>query len=406
MQPAMNILFVQETNWLDRPPIIQHQLAERLAQRGHQVRVIDYDALWPQRTPRTWWQPRQEFPAVSRVIPDVALNVTRPATARLPLACHVSWTGSSLWELRRLLRARWPDVVVGLTLTNSYLMALLLKQSGTPYVNMALEPYHTMPPQRWAQSLARFVERGALRSAQRVAIFAPRMRAYMDEMGVDRERVEVFKTVVDTDLFRPDVDGAATRVAYGIAPEETVILFVGWLYEFSGLREILQAIAADPTLLDGARLVIVGDGAIRQELQERVEQHRLAGRVILPGLRPHAEIPAFIAAADVCLLPFLENDTTRNIGPMKVYEYQASGRPVVACVLPGLLSELGLDSGVVWADNPVDALGKAIELAGRPDEVQRLAQLGRQYAEQSEGWSEVTDRFEQLLQRVAADAHP
>lgn len=48
----MRILLVQETNWIDRNVIHQHHLAERLAQRGHDVQVVDYDILWPERKQR------------------------------------------------------------------------------------------------------------------------------------------------------------------------------------------------------------------------------------------------------------------------------------------------------------------------------------------------------------------
>jgi hypothetical protein len=44
----MKILIVQESDWIGRGPHQQHQLADRLSLRGHQVRVIDYEILWPE----------------------------------------------------------------------------------------------------------------------------------------------------------------------------------------------------------------------------------------------------------------------------------------------------------------------------------------------------------------------
>jgi glycosyltransferase involved in cell wall biosynthesis len=394
---ALRALFVQETNWIDRNVIHQHHLAERLARRGHEVTIIDYDILWRTRDLTHRWMPRQVFPAVSRVLDDVSLPVIRPATLRAPLACHLSWTAGSIVELRRVIANRRPDVVIGLTLTNSLLMAMLLGREGIPYISVVLEPYHTMMAEQWVRPLARTVERMALQRADRVIVFTPQMRRYVHSMRAPEERVVVLKTGVSLDRFRPELDGSARREELGLESADWVLFFMGWLYEFSGLREIVQAVVDDPGLLDGARLVIVGDGDIYQGLVQLVDQHKLRGRVILTGLRPYADIPSLVAAADVCLLPSLENQTTRDIVPMKVYEYLAAGKPVVSCHLPGIAAEFGNQSGIEYADHPVDALRRAVGLSGRSERVRRLGEAGRRVAERNADWEKTTDRFERLL---------
>lgn len=399
----MRILLFQETNWINRNVIHQHHLAERLAQRGHAVQVVDYDILWSERKQRRWWQPREVFPAVSRAVPGVALPVIRPATLQLPLACHLSWAASSLAEVRRLLRTWQPDIVVGLTLTNSYPLACMLMRACVPFVDVVLEPYHTMMPERWVRPMARAMERLALKAAQRVVVFTPQMRSYVRQMGAPEERITVLKTGVNLDQFHPGVNGARQRASLGINGDGWLIFFMGWLYDFSGLRQIAASLAQDPGLLDGARLMIVGDGDLYPELKELVEQNNLAPRVILAGHRPYAEIPGLLAAADVCLLPSLENDTTRDIVPMKVYEYLAAGKPVVASRLPGLLAEFGHEGGIAYGENPVDVLTRAVELRSRPAEARQLGMAGRRMAEQNADWERTTDCFEGLLRRAAEE---
>jgi glycosyltransferase involved in cell wall biosynthesis len=102
-------------------------------------------------------------------------------------------------------------------------------------------------------------------------------------------------------------------------------------------------------------------------------------------------------------LPSLENNTTREIVPMKVYEYLAAGKPVVASRLPGIVAEFGEESGIVYAERPVDALHRALHLAGRPDEVARLARAGRRTAEQNADWEKTTDQFERVLMSAVAE---
>lgn len=395
----MRILIVQETDWLSRNVIHQHHLAERLAKAGHELRIIDYDIMWHHKDlPRV--VPRQEFNDVTRVVDGVSLQVIRPAAVNVTLLCHANWAIMSLVELRRLYK-QWPfDVVVGLSLTNSYLMAQLLKRMDIPYVSMVLEPYHTMMSQKWAQFPARIVERLAMGEAERVVVFTPGMETYAQQMGVANERIVCLKTGVNLDVFHPEVDGSEQRAKLDIEAGERVLFFMGWLYEFSGLRQIAAAIERQAGLPDGVRLLIVGDGPLLTELRDFIELHGLHDRIILTGRRPYEEIPQYLAAADVCLLPSLLNETTQDIVPMKVYEYLAAGNPVVASDLPGLKAEFGSGSGILYGESPQEVLQISLDLVENPQQIKQLGRIGRQYAEQNADWQNTTREFEALLASV------
>jgi glycosyltransferase involved in cell wall biosynthesis len=394
---AMKILIVQETDWLIRNVIHQHHLGERLAVAGHEVRVIDYDILWQHKPEIPRRMPRQVFPEVNRVVEDVSLEVIRPASINFPLLCHATWAVNSLVELRRLYR-EWPfDIVIGLSLTNSYFMAQMLKRMKIPYVSMVLEPYHTMMDQTWAQFPARLVESMAMRQADRVIVFTPKMRSYAQQMGVDQDRVECLKTGVNLKVFNPDLDGSAQRASLGLSPEDHVIFFMGWLYEFAGLRQISDLLKQQPELLDNARLLVVGDGPMLSELRDLSEQDSLRGKIILTGKRPYEEIPQLLAAADVCLLPSLLNETTKDIVPMKVYEYLAAGKPVIVSDLPGLRTEFGFGNGILYGQDPEEVFKMALDLADDLQTARELGQNSRRYAEENADWDKTTRQLAAIL---------
>jgi glycosyltransferase involved in cell wall biosynthesis len=96
-------------------------------------------------------------------------------------------------------------------------------------------------------------------------------------------------------------------------------------------------------------------------------------------------------------MPSLENDTTRNIVPMKVYEYLAAGKPLVASHLPGMLAEFGSNSGIIYADTPLQVLDKALNLDKSPKLVKQLSLDGRHFAEQNADWEKTADQFEAIL---------
>ncbi|MFN2117151.1 MAG: glycosyltransferase family 4 protein [Candidatus Promineifilaceae bacterium] len=393
----LRILEVQETNWLDRNVIQPHHILERLVERGHSVQIIDYDILWPQRQDRSLMEGRKLFPSVNRVIPGVTIPVIRPSTIHLPLLCHLSWTMNSLRELQRLLDTFQPDVVIGYSLTNSYFMALLVQSRGVPFVSMVLEPYHTMVPQQWAKSVAKLMEKKAEQTADRVFVFTPKMSEYIEGMGVRKERITIFRTGVSPKIFSVGVNGQDKRADLGIKEDDWVLFFMGWLYDFSGLKEIVQTVMSDPSILEDKRLLIVGDGDLYEELCRLVEQYGLSQRVILTGRVPFADIPALLATADVCLLPSQENDITRDIVPMKVYEYLAAGRPVVASSLPGLVTEFGEDNGILYGAGSLDVFAKALAMSEQQEFAHALAAKGREFAEKNANWEETADHFEEVL---------
>src|SRR2546427_12017494 len=114
-------------------------------------------------------------------------------------------------------------------------------------------------------------------------------------------------------------------------------------------------------------------------------------RIKMVGFRPYAEMPAYLSAADVCLLPAYKTETMRNIVPIKMYEYLAAGKPVIATRLPGLVEEFGEGNGIMYVNGPIEALAKASELA-RQGNLRTLGELGRALVSEND-WTKITDTF-------------
>ncbi len=162
---------------------------------------------------------------------------------------------------------------------------------------------------------------------------------------VDPDRVDVIGLGVDRDQFRPQ-DQAEARRRLGIPEEATVLLYVGVLDRAHDLRPVLRAVREV-----GGRslhLIVVGDGALREELQAEARSVDGKGdRVWFFGRVPHDQVPAHIAAADLCLAPYSPAAFPGGVvgySTLKVREYLAAGRPV-ATVTSGTLGEL-VEEGV------------------------------------------------------------
>lgn len=167
----------------------------------------------------------------------------------------------------------------------------------------------------------------SLHACRRVFVMSEEMKKRVLSFGLDPSRVEVVSNGVDAERFKPE-DRAQARQALGIDQEARVLVCVSRLSHEKGIDVLIDAVAK---LKDaGTRLYVIGDGVERASLASQIHSAGLSERVYLALTRPHSEIPQWLAAADVAVLP------SRSEGmPNAVLEALASGRPVVATAVGG-----------------------------------------------------------------------
>lgn len=194
---------------------------------------------------------------------------------------------------------------------------------------------------------------------------------------------------VDTTLFTPDRRSEALRASWGAQPGDAVLLCVGRLAAEKNLLALVSAFRTLQACHPRARLVLVGDGPLRDELRARCPQ------AIFAGQRSGAELAAHYASADLFAFPSL-TETYGNVTP----EAMASGLALVA------FDQAAASQLVRHGENgllvpPGDALAFCRALAELLDHPQRRQAMGQQARESmlTQGWDEVVARFEALLRQ-------
>jgi glycosyltransferase involved in cell wall biosynthesis len=241
----------------------------------------------------------------------------------------------------------------------------------------------------------------ALTLADRVLAVSTPLRRILVEEGVPADRVVVVPNGVDAERFRPDRDGAAIRHELGLGARP-IAGFVGWFRPWHGIDLAVRALA-DPRVPSDAILLLVGDGPARASIEALAAELGVSSRVRITGDVPHERIPDFVAAFDVALQPA----ATSYASPMKLLEYLAAGRAVLApdqenvreLVTPGATAEL-FASG--------DAAEFAGTLAALLENPARRALLGeaarRSIFERGRTWEANARRVEDLIADVRAGA--
>lgn len=191
--------------------------------------------------------------------------------------------------------------------------------------------------------------RALLPRAARVVAVSRALAGEAEALGVAPDKIRLVRNGVDGERFRP-ADRAAARARLGLASGRRLIVYVGHLKENKGVLDLAAAMAAVPA----ADLAVVGGGEAAARLEAALVP--LGARARMVGELPHEEVSAWMAAADLVVLPSWSEGT-----PNVVIEALACGRRVVATRVggtPDLITSALLGSLVPPRD--VAALTEAI----------------------------------------------
>jgi glycosyltransferase involved in cell wall biosynthesis len=206
--------------------------------------------------------------------------------------------------------------------------------------------------------------------------------------------VSVVKRGVDTERFNPAFRSEALRRSWGVEPDDLVVGYVGRLAAEKNLATLSEAYEAIRRFDARAKLVIVGEGPLRGELQARWPDAVFAGQQVGPSLSAH------YASLDLFLFPSL-TETFGNVTP----EAMASGLAVVAFdyAAASQIIQHGRSGVLVSMGDGNAFVREAVGVATHPARGTEMRLAAREAALRL-GWDEVIARFEGVLLQVIQSA--
>lgn len=379
----MKILVVQESDWITRGPHQQHQLFDRLSVRGHEIRVIDYDIDWNKK-PGCLIPSRQVFGHVHKIDDRAKITVIRPSMIRLPIINYISMFFTHSKEICNQIVEFNPDVIVAFGIINASIAQIAASKRNIPFVYYWIDILHMLIPARMMQLFGKLVEEDTLMKSDKVVVINKSMKEYVIEHGA--KSAEIIGAGVDLKSFKPK--NLSIREQYGVEQDELLLFFMGYVYSFSGLIEVAKELANHKKV----KLMVVGDGESFKGLEIVKHERNLGNKLILVDKRPYSEMPDYINAADVCILPADVNEPImQDIVPIKLYEYMAMGKPIICTELKGIVQEFGYENGIAYVNNAKDVVRKSRDIDYTELRRQSLAYM------QDMDWEKITDKFEKLL---------
>jgi colanic acid biosynthesis glycosyl transferase WcaI len=408
----MRILIYSEAFW---PELISTgkytgEMAQWIAARGHEVRVVTTPPHFPQwrvfngyssylfkrerwpspsgstgavevircpawipREPRGWKRvlylasfALSSFPAALSQIswrPDAVLLIEPTLACSLTALCLARWAGATAW---------------------------LHVQDFEVDVAFQLGDFSSPRLKQWVYTLERFV----MQKFDRVSAISPRMVERLPAKGVEPERTVFFPNWVDTSAIYPMRTPSPLRQELGIGKQSIVALFSGSMGMKHGLKLLVDAsrqLAFRPDI----QFVFCGDGPYRETLARLVGE---SGNVIFLPVQPAERLNELLNLADIHLLPQM-GDAADLVMPSKLTGMMASGRAVVATAHPETqIYDVLKERGIVTPPGDVGAFVSAvIRLADDPSLRLRMGEEARRYAVAHMDRDEILRRFELSL---------
>ena len=379
-----------------------------LARRGHRVRALvahphypDWDVL----PGYGQWSRREN---VDGVVVERLLHFVPRRPSPVPRALSEITFGV------RQIFVRWgrPSALVAVSpaLLSSALVRLrsLVTHRRTPFVVWVQDLYalgvvETGQGGGVTVRVLRRIEAWLLRSASKVVVIHDRFADRVHEdFGVPRDRIAVVRNWTHLAAL-PPVNISEVRRRLGWRTDECVVVHTGNMGVKQGLHHVVDAGRLSLSRGENVRFVLVGNGAQRDDLQQRIDAAPTS-TMIVPPLDDQA-FAEVLQAADILLVNELPGVSEMAV-PSKLTSYFASGRPVLAATdAAGITAQevVAAEAGIaVAAGNPAALLEGVRQLTSDSAMSQRLGENGKRYRETVLDETSAIDRFDSLLADLTA----
>ena len=340
----MKILYHHRTLGEDAQGVHIQEMVDAFRQLGHDVFIVSLEKKAGQSHAggaRAWRWVRQR------------------AGHHLYALMTLAYNAYGYWRLVREIKQHRPDVVYERYSLNTFCGVLASRRFGLPMLIEVNAPL-SQEQSQWGglafRRLARAAERWICSNSTRTIVVSDAMKAVLARNGLSPHKMVVMPNGVNPASFHPGVDGTEIRRRYGLEGK-LVVGFVGWFREWHRLDTLLQAMREARLGAQGVRLLLVGTGPAEPGLRRLADGLGIGGDVVFTGAVSRPMVAAHIAALDVAVQP----DVTEYASPMKIFEYMALGKCIVAPDRPNIREILSNEvTGLLFAPGNSEEFKKAL----------------------------------------------
>ena len=240
-----------------------------------------------------------------------------------------------------------------------------------------------------------------IKKADAIIAVTPGIKNYLIDHGVDKTKIWVIKNGANTELFKPIEDSNVLKELKNglhINNDEKVVLFVGYLAPWQGVEYLLRAAPLIIKENSKTKFVIVGNGALRVKLESLSKELGIGQNVLFTGAIHYDKVPLYLNISDVCIV--LKRKMRSGYSPLKLYEYMACGKPVIATNTEGFEILEQYNAGILVNPEDSEELSNAIvELLQNKQLREQMGANGRKLVVREHSWENIAKKTAEVFRK-------
>jgi len=205
-----------------------------------------------------------------------------------------------------------------------------------------------------------FLHRKVFQKVKKIIVITNKLKESLIKKGIANDKILVAPDGVDLGKFDIDISKEEVRKKFNLPADKKIALYVGHLYQWKGVQ-----VLADAAKFLEKDTIVVFVGGTKKDKKRFKNKNKNINNILILGQKPYSEIPYYMKTADVFVLPNSNKaEISKNwTSPMKMFEYMASQRPIVASDLPSLREVLNENNTILVEPDNHQELAKSIKRA-------------------------------------------
>lgn len=385
---AVKILYHHRTQGEEPESIHIESVVSALRKLGHEVRVIGPVEIGHRARTSVAGRPHL-LVRIKRLVPRAVFELLQVAYNL------IAW-----WHLVLAVRQFAPEMIYERYALFNFAGVMFARRRGIPLILEVNTPY----AHAWAKyfglslrRLGRWIERKTLLAADQVVTVTHVQRSMLQEMGIPAARISVSHNAVDPDWFC-FANHFDPELGKRLGLNGLVVGFVGTMNRWQGIPQFQDVIRSVVSDCPDVSFLFVGDGEFKSELEDFCRNNGFLGRVVFAGRQQHSDIPKHIAAMDIGVL--LNSNAYGS--PMKIFEYWAMGKAVIAPSVPAVMEVLRPEeTGLLIDPGNARQMAEKIVLLAQDAQLRlRLGRAGRDYVVAHHTWRRNAEEILRVYGRI------
>jgi len=239
--------------------------------------------------------------------------------------------------MRRIIATGKPEVIYTRLTRNSIVPLIFSKVLRIPFIievnGLLIEEMHLFKRSKWEIWLAKKLINLNYKKADKIiAVTEGTKKGIIKTIKIDQDKIVVINNGANIDLFKP-MDQKNIRKELGLADNYHYVCFVGNFTPWQGLHNLVDSASYVLKADSEIKYLIVGEGPLKNSITKLTRERGFSNNFIFIGPVSYENVPSYINASDVCVVP--KTPLKSGYSPLKLYEYMACGKPIIASNLPG-----------------------------------------------------------------------